>query len=112
MGISTHFYTVWGIYLEWGDDVEQFVENDDIYSCSAPWVLVDGMGGDYIILGKRLFDSGDQRYGECEDSFVEIDINSLPALEQEYKEAFVKKYPDFAHFMNEPFKLMTLSHYS
>ena len=112
MGISTHFYTVWGIHLEWGDDVKQFVENDDIYSCSAPWVLVDGMGGDYIILGKCLFDSGDIRYGADRDTFVEVDTGSLPALEQEYKEAFVKMYPDYAHFVDEPFKLMTLSHYS
>lgn len=112
MGISTHFYTVWGIRVEWDDDVEQFVENDDIYSADSPWVLVDGMGGDYIILGKYLFDSGDQRYGDCEDSFVEIDMSSLPVMEALYKDTFIKKYPDFAHFMDKPFKLMTLVHYS
>lgn len=111
MGISTHFYTVWGIRLALDDDAASFIDND-IYSADSPWVLVDGMGGKYVILGKCLFDSGDQRYGECEDSFVEIDMSSLPTLEQEYKDAFVKKYPDYAELVYKPFKLMTLVHYS
>lgn len=115
MGISTHFYTIWGIRLALDDDTASFVtlvDNDNFYSADSSWALVDGMGGKYVILGKCLFDSGDQRYGECNDSFVEIDMNSLPALEQEYKDAFIKKYPHFAHFMDAPFRLMTLAHYS
>ena len=111
MGISTNFYTVYGI------KDEPFGDFDDAYDAvyddkDTPNVIIDGMGGDYQILGTILFDSGDQRWGECEDTFVEIDLDKLPEIESEYKKQFVAKFPQFASMMDAPFKLFSFVHYS
>lgn len=115
MGISTHFYTIWGIRHDWST-MEKFIEGpyeDTWEDDDTPFMLVDGMCGEYVILGRILFDSGDMRYGfENGNSFVQVDVNKLPVFEALYKDAFIKKYPDFTHFVDKPFKLMTLAHYS
>jgi hypothetical protein len=77
----------------------------------TPFVLIDGYSGEYVILGVKLFDSGDQRYGEVEDVYVEIDIGKLHNLEFEYRKEFEAKFPQFVEtLLKEPFKLMTLMH--
>ena len=111
MGISTNYYTVHGIKLEWNDEFNEAY--DEVYDdADTPFVLIDGMSGEYIILGKILYDSGDLRYGETEDSFVEINLDILPDIEMDYKQEFIAKFPQFKNLVTEDFKLMTFVHYS
>lgn len=113
MGVSTHFYTIYGIKIDsYPDDFseayDEAYDDDD-----TPYVLLDGMCGDYMIFGKILFDSGDMRWGfEKGDAFKTIDIPGLLKIESEYKEEFLKKFPQFSHYMDGQFQLMTLVHYS
>lgn len=112
MGINTHYYTVHGIHLN--EFPEDFWEAyDEVYDDEdTPFVIVDGYSGNYMILGTPLFDSGDLRFNEIEDVFVEIDLDALPQYEKAYREKFTTKFPQFSHLLDEPFKLMTLVHYS
>lgn len=112
MGVSTRFYTICGIKTEWNEEFSEVYEEvyDDI---DTPWVLMDGMGGKYMIFGAVLFKSGDARWGfEGGDSFKEIDLSKLSDIEASYKKQFVEKFPQFKHMMDQPFRVMTLVHYS
>ena len=111
MGISTHYYTIYGIKTNYSSEFSEG-SYDDVYNDEdTPFVLIDGMSGEYMVFGKVLFDSGDLRWGDTKDCYVEIDQSSLPQIEVEYREAFVKKFPDFEHLIEGEFKLMTLVHY-
>lgn len=116
MGISTNYYTFYGIKHEYNAELGEFVEGDyvDAYDDEdLPTIIIDGMSGKYVILGKILFDSGDLRFGELEESYVEIDLNELDSVEMKYKQSFIKKFPNYSHLVNEQrFKLMTFVHYS
>ena len=111
MGIDTHYYTMHGVKTAWNDDFAQAydeVYNDD----DTPFVLLESMCGEYMIFGNILYDSGNLRWGDMKDSFVEIDIHKLGEKELEYRKQFIAKFPEFEKFMYEPFKLMTFVHYS
>jgi hypothetical protein len=112
MGVSTHFYTIHGIKIDCNKKFNKVY--DSVYDdADTPFILMDGMGGKYMIFGNVLFDSGDMRWGfEDGDVFVEIDTSSLTESENEYKQAFIAKFPEFADLMNSPFKLYTFAHYS
>jgi hypothetical protein len=112
MGISTNFYTIYGIKVEWDDAFNDAY--DEVYDDEdTPFVLTDGMSGEYMVFGAVLFDSGDARWGfEEGDSFKEIDTNTLVNLELGYRTEFLAKFPEFAYIIEQPFKLMTLAHYS
>ena len=112
MGVSTNFYTIFGIKHDWQDDFNEAY--DEVYDDDdTPFVLSDGMSGEYMVFGKILFDSGDVRWGfEGGDGFKEIDVSKLPEIEREYRAAFINKFPNFKHLVDQPFKLMILAHYS
>ena len=111
MGISTHYYTIHGIKTEWNSAFSDLL--DEVYDeVVTPFVLMDLMGGEYMIFGVALFDSGDLRWGEEKDTFIEIDPKSFTKLEKKYKKEFIAKFPQFAHLMDSKFKLMTIAHYS
>lgn len=112
MGISTNFYTICGIKTEWIDDFSDAY--DEVYGDQDnPYVLFDDMGGKYIIFGEVLFNSGDARFGfKGGDHFKEIDLSKLSEIETNYKKQFVEKFPQFEHLIDQPFKVMTLTHYS
>lgn len=116
MGVSTNIYTVYGITID-GFDKDLFEAYDKIYNdADAPEIIMDGMGGDYTILGCVLFDSGDFRWG-LEGGYplteVSLDDGHLKNLEEKYKENFVKKLPEFKHLVeNVQFKLIMFTHYS
>lgn len=112
MGISTNFYTICGIKINWNDDFSEAYE--EVYNDSdTPHVLFECYACKYMIFGERLFDSGDYRWGfEGGDHFKEIDLSKLSEIEANYKKQFVEKFPQFKHLMEQPFKVMTLVHYS
>lgn len=111
MGISTHYYTIHGVKLDWNDDFNEAY--DEVYDDEdTPFTLIDCMECEYIILGTPLFDSGDLRWGEDGETFAEIDLNALSDFERDYKQKFIEKFPEFSGLMNKPFKLMTLVHFS
>jgi hypothetical protein len=110
MGVSTNFYTIFGVKLDWNDAFHEAYEAK--YDELAVSVIVDGMSGEYIILGNILHDSGDMRYGfeDC-DTAKEYDIKELKKLEKAYRTAFAKQFPNFLHLIDTPFKVITLAHY-
>jgi hypothetical protein len=114
MGIDTYFYTIYGVKVDWDDDFNEAY--DAVYdNADTPWVLLDGMGGEYMIFGFPLFTSGNLRWG-FEDGDYYKEIDNLPELdfkEIDYRKEFAKKFPKFIHLLEDkPFKLISLIHYS
>lgn len=115
MGISTHVYGYLGIKLPWDDALhetfEEYLENDR--ENELPDHVFDYMGGKYHVLGVKLYDSGDFRWGmENGDVYKEIDVARFADTEAEYKAEFVKKLPRFAHYMEKSFSMLIFTHYS
>lgn len=113
MGINTHFYTVYGVYLDEFDESlnERYKDlYDEIGKAGDIDIIIDGMGGDYMIFGKILFNSGDQRWGDVYDAFKIIDLDSLDDHKRIVTEAFIKYFPDHVDIINQEWKLMTLMH--
>ena len=115
MGISTHIYGFLGVKLPWDDELhevfEEYLENDR--EQDLPSHVFDYMGGKYHVLGVKLYDSGDFRWGmEDGDVYKEIDVARFAEMEAEYKAEFVKKLPQFANYMDRPFSMMIFTHYS
>jgi hypothetical protein len=126
MGINTHVYAYWGVRTEWNhsfyDRYEEIEEkNIDTYGYKGPVpideqveVLVDGMGGEYLVFGEQLYDSGDARWGEMVNS-KEIDFDGREfALKRiEYMARFKRLYPDHYDWLaSKPWRLICLVHFS
>jgi hypothetical protein len=125
MGINTHVYTVYGVRLDWNDDFyDAYEEIEEALLDEFGWgnpqeadkqveAIVDGMGGEYILLGSIIYDSGDFRYCEDMNNYQEIGTSDLLNLELEYKELFARLYPDHVHLLEgKEFRLINLIHYS
>lgn len=125
MGINTHVYTVYGVRLDWDDDFYEAYEEVeeallDEFGRGNPQeagrqvdAIMDCMGGEYMILGHKIYDSGDFRYCEDMNNYQEIDTSNLLKLEFEYKEQFVRLYPNHVHLLEgKDFKLINLIHYT
>ena len=110
MGISTHVYTVYGVNLPYDDNFTDFFYEGD--ACEKiEGVITDGMGGEYMVLGAILFDSGDARWEPLE-GFEEIDISSLDAKWSDFSAKFSDVAVEWGHLLNGKPKLMTFVHYS
>lgn len=121
MGISTHYYTVYGVRVNnYDDDLsDELYGDDDLYSLLVDGTLpedfgliMDGMSGDYMVFGKILFDSGDLRYNDFKDTFVEIGLDKLADYRRDYIRKFSEHFPKFDHYLNAEWKLMTFMHLS
>lgn len=118
MGINTHYYTVYGVHINDYDDAltdELYGEGDkyEVVENSAGLdVIMDSMGGNYMVIGKILFDSGDLRWNEIKDTFVEIDMDSLSNIRLQATQEMNQLLPDFAHYLNGEWKIMTFMHLS
>lgn len=125
MGINTHVYSYWGVRTEWHDDFYDAYEaieeaNIDQYGYNkAPagtqiQVLMDGMSGEYMVFGERLYDSGDARWGEMVNSNeVEISQEILDAMREAYMTQFKRLYPDqYEWLAAKPWRLVNLVHFS
>jgi hypothetical protein len=121
MGINTHYYTVYGVHVnEYDDELSDALYGEgDLYKLFENGTLpedfgliMDGMGGNYMVLGKILFDSGDLRYNDFEDTFVEVNLGDLTKFRLEYTEQFMNYFPSFGHYLDREWKLMTFMHLS
>jgi len=118
LGINTHYYTVYGVKINSYDkelSEEMYGDGDkyDIVKASADLdVIMDDMGGKYMIFGKILFDSGDLRWNEFKDTFVEINPTYLKSYKVKAMQEFKKLLPDFFHYLDGEWKLMTFMHLS
>lgn len=115
MGINTHYYTVYGIkHPEYTDEMSEALDEkyEDLESNLDVDVIAGGMSGDYTIIGKILFNSGDLRYNDIEDTFVEINPAHLKMYKVKATNAFNQLFPGLTHLTEGEWKLMTLVHYS
>lgn len=112
MGINMHIYGMFGVEHKWNDEFSD--AHDEVYDdADTPNVIMDGMGGDYMVFGEILYDSGDGRYGfEGADPMKTYDVSELNAIEDKYKQAFLAKFPKFAELVSQPFKIIMFTHYS
>jgi len=107
MGINSHYYTVYGVHhTGYNSDLSEVCYDRGFD------IIMDSMGGKYFIIGKTLFDSGDLRWGDVKDVFVEISINDLEKIREEYSEKFSEVLPEFKNLLEGEWKLMTFVHYS
>lgn len=118
MGINTHYYTVYGVHINDYDDAlsdELYGEGDkyEVVEASTDLdIIMDGYGGNYMVMGKILFDSGDLRWNEFKDTFVEIDMSKLTDIRLGAVQEMNQLLPDFAHYLNGDWKIMTFMHLS
>ena len=118
MGISTHYYTVYGVHVDSYDDElsDALYGEGDLFNiieeCPDLDIIMDGMGGNYMVMGKILFDSGDLRWNDFKDTFVEVDMASLSEYRYRCTEQFMNHLPGFGHYMDREWKLMTFMHLS
>ena len=121
MGINTHYYTVYGVRINNYDDnlsEELYGEGDkyEVVEASTDLdVIMDGMGGNYMVMGKILFDSGDLRWSKIKDTFVEVDIHDTGALwdiRQAAMNEMKSLLPGFDHYLVGEWKIMTFMHLS
>lgn len=117
MGINTHYYTVYGKRVDsYDNDLSDALYETDLYKTVEDHedldIIMDGMGGDYMVIGKILFDSGDLRWSEIKDTFVEIDLDALTELKESATQEMKNILPDFVHYLDGDWKIMTFVHYS
>jgi hypothetical protein len=115
MGVSTHIYGFLGARFPWDAELfeifEEYLENDR--EQDLPSHMFDYMSGEYHVLGIKLYNSGDFRWGmEGGDVYKEIDVTKFAEMEAGYKAKFLKKMPQFAHYMEKPFTMIMFTHYS
>jgi hypothetical protein len=117
MGINVHVYSYWGVRTEYNEEVSDRI--DEIYDMDVDpaddvAILTDGMSGEYMVFGERLYDSGDSRWGEMVNSNeVEINQEILDTMQTEYMQKFKALYPDqYEWLAAKPWRLVNLVHYS
>ncbi len=111
MGVSTTMYTVFGVKIQFDSDFIDQAEADGVYHTLEKYIIADGMGGEYIVVGKVLFDSGDMRW-DAPEGFEEIDVTALEDGRAEVVAAFNEHLPDRRGILDQPWKLFSFVHYS
>lgn len=120
MGINTHYYTFFGTKHPFYLNGKKHTEEDDAFhdalydgNYSGFDHVSDGMGGEYLLLGRKLFDSGDLRWNDIEDTWVDIELDKLPQIDVEWRNAFREVFPQYAYLIeNVTSKLITFMHLS
>ena len=114
MGISTRYYTFYGVKASYPSGDEIFVETLYERDRSKFDHVLDGMDGEYLLLGKALFKSHDLRWDDFDgDSWVNIPLDKLPEYDKVWREGFLEDFPDHAHLIEgKASELFTFAHYS
>lgn len=111
MSVGLNVLSFWGILLEGYDRAlsEAMYDLDDDHMLEHAF---DGMNGEYMVLGVKLFDSGNVYRDEpTARSTLDLTTGYLPQQEALYKSMFLKRLPQFGHLMDRPFRIITFSHY-
>ena len=105
MGVDATAYTIYGIKIKFDDDLaEEVGDNED------PHVLMDGMCGNYMILGPVLF-SCDVYEGE-EGDLTQHTFEQLVTKWEKWEKKFRTKYPKFVKYLDKAPRIISLVHYS
>lgn len=122
MGVNTETFTVYGYRApyksEFGEVYYTLIEdNEDFFKkVSADndvRIIADGMGSTYIMIVKVLFESGNSRWGEVEDTHEEIDMSQFSKYAAEIDDFIDKVFPSYADIIKKDgLKLITFTHYS
>jgi hypothetical protein len=109
MGVDTTYYLVYGIRLDYeaNKKFNDRLHEDDNPNDDQHFAIVDGMNGEYIVLGV-VIDTKD-RYS---DNFTEIDVSQLDNQREEYSQEFEKTFPDFTHLIQGEWKILSFVHFS
>lgn len=115
MGVSTNVYVYYGIKIDFNNELNDAFEDywENNRENLLPDHVFDSMTGEYMVLGSRLYNGGDMRYG-CEDAdgFTTLDLDKLDGMETEYKQEFCTLFPQFADLINQPFEILMFTHWS
>jgi hypothetical protein len=118
MGISTNFYTVYGVRIEYDNELSDILYDGDelinqINDSPDIDIIADFMAAEYFVVGKLLFKGGDMRWGDIDDTWTETEYNALPEIKEKALSEFKRILPKFAHFVEEQeWKIITFMHLS
>jgi hypothetical protein len=109
--LNLNFYAYFGIRLEYTKELDDLTEN-----CRDIWLdycLMDGMSGEYFIVGYLLWDSGDARYAYSgSDGYTEIsDLSLLEQEKQKILDIFKQEVPILLPHITKPWSLIFVPHY-
>jgi len=116
MGVNLNFYTFYGVRTEYLDNFSEAY--NDVYIANGYKdpvgldIVTDGMSGEFMVFGIKLWDSGDARYGYAGgESFASFDPNNLADQRNEYIARFKEVFPDFAHIVDEKWLIHSFAYY-
>ena len=119
MSVDKTIFTYYGVLTEFNDEVNEHIHMlDDQNIATYGWgntppdaecdILADGMCGEYMLFGKRLFSSrSDDRTQFLPDQ------ETLDAIRREYMEQFKRLYPAHYDWLSaKTWHIVTLAHYT
>lgn len=113
MGVNLNFYAYYGVKIEYDAAFAEAYE--EVYqSIDSESILFDGMSGEYIVIGKRLWDSGDARYSYSDSAgFVKtpLDVDYLATVRKEFKDSFKELLPNWMHIVDQKWELLCFPHF-
>lgn len=112
MGVNLNFYAYYGIRLPYIEEISAALDTDQ--ESWSSHCLFDGMSGEYIIVGERLWDSGDARYaysGSNEYREYVLTEQNFEKTKQEILDCFRKDAPHLLHYVDKEWKLLFIPHY-
>lgn len=113
MGVDVRAISIYGIKIDYDKKLAERIDELDHYKWeSDPHILVDGMCGEYMILGPVLFNSGSHRWDFEGDTYKSYSVTDIGILWLDWKLKFEEKFSDFSLLTVERPKFITLMHYS
>lgn len=107
MGINRTSFVVYGVSVKYNKSF-----SDMYYDLDNPPrefdVVIDSMGGEYMVIGKILASFERNR----DTPFTSIDIDSLEDIAISCREKFIQVFPEYDYFVYNHFKLLAFDYYS
>jgi len=111
MGVDLEYFTVYGIRYNKTDHPEKmelWKKLDYNYGSFEQFVFDDNYDGEWVVIGKALFRSGDVRRMDLNDVVAEIDITRLDEYKKEVVDIFHEEFGDeYDSLIEGDFKLYT-----
>lgn len=105
MSVTVDFYSIYGIKIDFDESLNEAYE--EVYNDpNCPWILVDAMTGEYMILGIEL---GSLRaYRDDEKIVSTFDLHNE---KKRYRRNFKQFFPDHGHLLDQPWTFIMKAHY-